>query len=68
MKQRYDEFTQVDNMPDRIAHRRKIAERIALDQTPPINNDATKPVDAPNRGYSLLSGLPYHGCYRGPNG
>ena len=56
----------IDDLPDRTAHLRRIAERIALDQAPPASDHAPKEVEPPSRGYRV-PGLGFHGCRRGPH-
>jgi hypothetical protein len=58
--------TSIDELPDRIAHRRKIAERIALDAPEYAANDPTRNVDRKDTGYRALGPNMFPGSGRGP--
>ena len=57
--------TPIDELPDRIAHRRKIAERIALDTPEYAADDPSRRVDIPDAGYRVPG--PEVGSGRGPH-
>jgi hypothetical protein len=46
----------IDELPDRIAHRRKVALRIKLDHPEYAADDPSRTVDGPGSGYRLYSG------------
>jgi hypothetical protein len=53
-------------LPDRIAHRRKIAERIALDTPEYAADDPTRNVDRKDIGYRAFEPNIFSGSGRGP--
>jgi hypothetical protein len=57
---------QIDEIPDRIEHRRKIALRLALDHPEYAADDPTRSADGPRNGYRLL-GPEVTGSGRGPH-
>jgi hypothetical protein len=66
-KTSYRETRAIDNLPDRIAHRRKIAERIALDSPEYAAGDPTRNAPATDSGYRV-HGPATSGSGRGPRG
>jgi hypothetical protein len=57
----------IDELPDRIAHRRKIAHRIACDTPEYAADDPSRSADSSDSGYRVL-GPQDAGSGRGPHG
>ena len=57
----------IDELPDRLAHLRKIAERIKLDQPEFAAGDPTRNAEVPEGGYRMI-GPTETGSGRGPHG
>ena len=58
--------TPIDELPDRVAHRRKIAKRLALDAPEFAADDLSRSADSPGSGYRVL-GPEVTGSGRGPH-
>ena len=56
----------IDELPDRLAHLRKIAERIKLDQPEFVADDPSRNAEVPEGGYRLI-GPTETGSGRGPH-
>jgi hypothetical protein len=56
----------IDELPDRVAHRRKIANRIALDTPEYAADDPSRTADSSDSGYRVIG--PQAGSGRGPHG
>jgi hypothetical protein len=59
-------FENVEEMPDRLAHRRKVAERIALDTPEYAADDPSRKAKVPQVGFSQV-GPELFGSGRGPH-
>jgi hypothetical protein len=57
----------IDELPDRLAPLRKVAERIKLDHPEFAAGDATRNAEVPDGGYRLI-GPTETGSGRGPHG
>jgi hypothetical protein len=57
----------IDELPDRVAHRRKIAKRIACDTLGYAADDPSRRADSSHSGYRVL-GPQDAGSGRGPHG
>jgi hypothetical protein len=58
----------IDDLPDRIAHRRKIAERIALDSPEYAADDPSRSEPRTDSGYRVHGPDTVSGSGRGPRG
>jgi hypothetical protein len=67
-KTSYSGTRKIDDLPDRIAHRRKIAARIALDTPEYAADDETRSAPNTNSGYRVLGPDTFSGSGRGPRG